>query len=254
MKFSQRLAAIVVALQTLNVSGFSLKTDANRVKGLTRLHSGESNHVDYSVTDRRFFIRQMGGLAVTAALTSDSQKAFAADEVKKLDAAEQTEIVRSSLYYVLRVREATEQETRLIKSGKFKDVQRANVKLAVKFMMDNYRLSDNFIKASTFLSGNRKIQAVTAGQECIQNLQTITEYFDSSDVQNIKIGSNSIAGKESLVLNGLDASRKNIDLFLSFFNPEDVNAVQSKILAENELNEKEFDTALGAILNNPVKP
>ena len=51
-------------------------------------------------------------------------------------------------------------------------------------------------------------------------------------------------------MNGLDASRKNIDLFLSYFNPEDVSAVQSKILAENELNEKEFDAELGAILNN----
>ena len=188
MKVSQRLAAIAVTLQALNVSGFSPTADGNNVRSLTRLYARESNHnINYSVTDRRFFVSQLSGLAVTAALTSDSQKAFAAEEIKKLDAAEQTEIVRSSLYYVLRVREATEQETRLIKSGKFKDVQRANVKLAIKFMVDNYRLSDNFIKASTFLSGNRKIQAVSAGQECIQNLQTITEYFDSSDVQNIKV-------------------------------------------------------------------
>jgi hypothetical protein len=36
--------------------------------------------------------------------------------------------------------EATEQETRLIKSGKFKDIQRANIKLAVKFILENVRV------------------------------------------------------------------------------------------------------------------
>jgi hypothetical protein len=94
------------------------------------------------------------------------------------------------LYRIMRVREATQQETRLIKTGKFKDVQRANVKLAVKFMVDNYRLNDAFVTASSYLEGSdsRRVEASQVGQTAVQNLYTILEYFDSADVQNLKVG------------------------------------------------------------------
>lgn len=158
------------------------------------------------------------------------------------------------LYPILRVREAAEQESRLIRSGKFKDVQRANIKLAVKFMLENYRLNDNFIAASAFLTGSGRIRAVDAGQSTVQNLYTILEYFDSSDVQNLKVGSNSLGQKEIIVLNGLDATRKGIDDFISYFPREEVGAVIAKINAENDLNLKEFDPALGVLLNpTPAK-
>jgi hypothetical protein len=92
------------------------------------------------------------------------------------------------LYRIVRVREATQQERRLIKSGKFKDVQRANVKLAVKFMVQNYRLADCIVGSAAYLNGNeRQIRAIDVGQTAVQNLQTILEYFDSADVQNIKV-------------------------------------------------------------------
>lgn len=92
------------------------------------------------------------------------------------------------LYRILRVREATLQESRLIRSGKFKDVQRANIKLAVRFMVENYRLNDAFVAASTYLDGaNRRLEASQVGQSAVQNLYTILEYFDSSDVENLKV-------------------------------------------------------------------
>ena len=96
------------------------------------------------------------------------------------------------LYRIMRVREATQQETRLIKTGKFKDVQRANVKLAVKFMVDNYRLNDAFVTASSYLEGSdsRRVEASQVGQTAVQNLYTILEYFDSADVQNLKVRGN----------------------------------------------------------------
>ena len=104
--------------------------------------------------------------------------------------AAQREPLSEVLYRILRVREATQQEVRLIKSGKFKDVQRANVKLAVRFMVDNYRLNDAFVTASAYLDGsNRRVEAGQVGQRAVQNLYTILEYFDSSDVENIKVGS-----------------------------------------------------------------
>jgi hypothetical protein len=188
--------------------------------------------------------------------------------------------LRDLLYTILRVREATSQESRLIRTGKFKDVQRANIKLAVKFMVQNYRLADTFIAACTYLDGtDRRLEAGQVGQTVVQNLITITEYFDSSDVQNLKVwydendtfenssrqhlivislffvslqvGSKnaSMSGKEELVLKGLDAARKTIDEFLAYFPAAEVDAARNRVKLENELNVKEFDSSMGAILN-----
>ena len=58
-----------------------------------------------------------------------------------------------------------------------------------------------------------------------------------------------------MVLSGLDATRKGIDEFVSYFPKTDVDAVKERIKYENELNEKEFDSALGTIINQaPVTP
>jgi hypothetical protein len=154
------------------------------------------------------------------------------------------------LYTIMRVREATFQESRLINTGKFKDVQRANVKLAVRFILNNYRLSDTVISASAFLEDtNKRIAAGDVGQSVVQDLQTILEYFDSSDVQNLKVGS--LSGKEELVVKGLDSARKNLDGFLSYFPAEKVQAARKRVLDENELNLKEWDPSLGDIVNLP---
>ncbi len=92
------------------------------------------------------------------------------------------------LYKIMRVREATQQERRLISTGKFKDKARQNVKLAVKFMIQNYQLSDSVVGASAYLEGSTaQMRATDIGQAAVQNLQTILEYFDSSDVENIKV-------------------------------------------------------------------
>jgi hypothetical protein len=60
-----------------------------------------------------------------------------------------------------------------------------------------------------------------------------------------------LSGKEKIVLKGLDATRKNIDDFLTYFSPSDVEAVTRRIAEENSLNVKEFDPSLGEILNMP---
>lgn len=155
------------------------------------------------------------------------------------------------LYKILRVREATQQEQRLIKSGKFKDMQRANVKLAVKFMVQNYRLSDSVVGASTFLSGgnSQQMRAIDTGQMAVQNLVTILEYFDASDVENIKVGKNSMSGKEEIVLKGLEATQIKLDEFLSFFDDATVERVFAQVVEENKLNLEEFDKSLGDIIN-----
>ena len=139
---------------------------------------------DGSTMSRRAIFTQAtaASLIFVATAANNPRAALAAGPAVKRASLE------SSLYTILRVREATQQETRLIKSGKFKDLQRANVKLAVKFMIENYKLNDAFVGASTYLDGNdRRVAAVNVGQNAIQDLYTILEYFDSSDVQNLKV-------------------------------------------------------------------
>ena len=62
-----------------------------------------------------------------------------------------------------------------------------------------------------------------------------------------------MAGKEGLVLKGLEATRKNIDEFLSYFPTSEIEAAKVKIASENKLNLEEFDPALGAPINLPPK-
>lgn len=78
--------------------------------------------------------------------------------------------------------------------------------------------------------------------------------FRDSYQQNItKVGQSlALSGKDMLVLKGLDATRQNIDEFLSYFPRQDLERVISKVEEENELNVKEFDPSLGALINMPI--
>ena len=64
-----------------------------------------------------------------------------------------------------------------------------------------------------------------------------------------KVGQDGLGGKEQLVLKGLEATRKQIDDFLSYFSKSEVDAVVALITEENRLNVKEFDPSLGDIVN-----
>ena len=68
-----------------------------------------------------------------------------------------------------------------------------------------------------------------------------------------QVGSDSLAGKQDLVLKGLESTRKAIDDFLAYFPAENVEKAKAKVAEENALNEKEFDKSLGNILNLPTK-
>lgn len=62
-----------------------------------------------------------------------------------------------------------------------------------------------------------------------------------------------MSGKEALVLKGLDAARKNIDEFLTYFPAGTIDGAKAKIESENKLNVDEFDPELGAPINLPPK-
>ncbi len=60
-----------------------------------------------------------------------------------------------------------------------------------------------------------------------------------------------MAGKEALVIKGLESAQARIDDFLGYFPDDTIASIKKKIQAENELNVKEFDKSLGDIINLP---
>lgn len=139
-------------------------------------------------SSRREILEGWASTAAAALLTTSLVSTTVAAPEPALAAASSALDLDGYLYKIVRVREATQQERRLIKSGQFKDKARQNVKLAVKFMVQNYQLSDSIVGASAYLSGSTSMKAIDLGQSAVQNLQTILEYFDASDVENIKVG------------------------------------------------------------------
>jgi len=254
-QFKKLRLFVVLSLLCRTVEGLSLPRQSKAI-----VKSQRSEQKDHSIPEeydhktkcafsdsvplsRRNIFRKVGIASVTIFVSSiSSSKPLPAEAADTLD---------GYLYKIIRVREATQQEQRLIKSGKFKDMQRANVKLAVKFMVQNYRLSDSVVGASTFLSGgnSQQMRAIDTGQMAVQNLVTILEYFDTSDVENMKVGKNSMNGKEEIVLKGLEATQIKLDEFLSFFDDATVERVSAQVLEENKLNVEEFDKSLGDIIN-----
>ena len=79
--------------------------------------------------------RQLATAATAAAVSSlhmpGGWRASAASNLKKKRA------LQPELVQILRVKESTGQESRLISTGKFKDLQRLNIKRAIGMMLDN---------------------------------------------------------------------------------------------------------------------
>jgi len=113
------------------------------------------------------------GLVTTTFFNPSGALAAAGDEAFQ---KKQLMPLETYIYTISRVREATAQEMRLIKTGKFKDAARGNVKLAVRFMLNNYRLSDNVIAAASYLKGQQQIQAGSDGQVCFQCFVDLMNY------------------------------------------------------------------------------
>lgn len=159
---------------------------------------------DNTVSSRRSFFQNTMATATTAFIVNPylalAEEAADAPPPGLFEDNGVGKTLEANIYYILRAREASAQETRLINSGKFKDAQRNNVKLAVKFIVQNYRVSDNIIAASAYIGGAKRIQANEIGQQAVQSLFTILEYFDTSDVQNIRVSDADLAGKIPLVL------------------------------------------------------
>eukprot|EP00439_Symbiodinium_sp_Y106_P009128 s4901_g1.t1 len=91
------------------------------------------------------------------------------EDVNELDEA---------IYLISRVQEATVQQERLVTTGKFKDVQRNSITMALNMMLDNYKLADQVVAASGYVEPKASImQASQVGNEAVDALETAKEYF-----------------------------------------------------------------------------
>ena len=186
---------------------------------------------------RREFATTLTGVATLACLPTT---AWAARDLTKL---------QPDLVLILRVQEATSQETRLVRTGKYKELQRLNIKRAISFMLDNYELRDRFVRASAYAPADKQQPSLSYAQTAVESLVQILEYFPDKLVAN-----DLTPTQTSFVLAALDSTSRSIDNFMEFMPPSTVDAAKQQIVEENELNEKEYPQDQGQILNIAKKP
>lgn len=145
-------------------------------------------------------------------------------------------VLKAQLLLILRVKEATTQETRLIESGKYKTLQRLDVKRAIKFMLYNYQLRDRFGGASAFAADyNTQLQANKLGIKAVDALQTILDYFPED------LKANDLTDQQkNFVLKTLKKVRKTIDQFCDLMPTIAVKAAEKQLVEENKLNAVEY--------------
>mmetsp|Transcript_15392 Transcript_15392/g.49189 ORF Transcript_15392/g.49189 Transcript_15392/m.49189 type:complete len:232 (+) Transcript_15392:20-715(+) len=144
--------------------------------------------------------------------------------------------LQEELYALLRVQESTMQESRLVKTGKYRDLQRLNIKRATRMMLENSDFATRFNKASAFAPRDQVMQATTYGNTAVEGLNQILEYFP----QDLK--ANSLTPEQTrFVLAALASVSTAIDKFLAIMPAEPLAKARAQMAEENELNLKEFD-------------
>lgn len=158
-----------------------------------------------------------------------------------------------AVYLILRVQEATQQEKRLVKSGKFRDLQRANVKYAIQLMLKNYAFADAVNSASALVPQSKLIEATQTGRDAIEALQNVLEYFDAS---SRSLNVETISGEKlDFVIRALEAASTRVDAFLTYLPPDEVTKAKVVVSNENQKNLAEYQKATEgeSYLNPPPK-
>jgi len=154
--------------------------------------------------------------------------------------------LKEQLYGILRVQESTTQEARLIKTGKYRDLQRLNVKRAIRMMIDNSDLATRFALATAFAPLDQVTAATDYGNTAVEALTQIIEYFPQ-DLQANDLGPE----QKKFVSNALATASKSIDSFLMLMPKDTVDAARAQLEEENALNMKEFPKDELELLNPP---
>ena len=156
--------------------------------------------------------------------------------------------LKEELVQIMRVREAAGQETRLIQTGKYKSLQRLDVKRAVGMMIENYDLSTRFVRAAGSAAIENQGVANQYGNKVVESLTQILEYFQ------VELTANGLSpDQKKFVLKALASTTQYIDLFVGLMPPGEVEKAQNQILAENDLNVQEFPQGF-ELLNPEVQP
>ena len=154
--------------------------------------------------------------------------------------------LQPELVQLLWVQEATGQETRLIESGKYKTLQRLNVKRAVGMLLDNYDLNGRIVAASAYAPSGQQQRAINYGSTAIEDLTQILEYFPD------KLKANTLTPEQSrFVLAALRDASENIDRFMALMPAEVVERARAQVAEENRMNVEEMPKDV-EILNPPT--
>lgn len=170
------------------------------------------------------------------------------DEYKDVKPVKDTDPLKTALVTVIRVQESTLQEARLINTGNFKDLQRNNIKMATKMMVENTKINDVITKASAYADPSKVQAATERGRAAVQDLQVILDYFDEVD-KEVKVSDLS-KDKKEFIQKALKSAREKLDEFLAYMPKEKVKAARDQVILENELNKKELPKDLEIL--NPV--
>lgn len=209
------------------------------------------------VPQRRTAFAALAAVALLGGAPAPEQAAaFAPSDLGMADTASTPRIplknsdpkrLQNSIYLISRVQEATAQQERLVSTGKFKDAQRNNIKMALKMMLDNYQLGDQIVIASGYLDPDKIIKASQAGNEAIDTLQTAQEYF----AKDLKVAGLTDE-QRTFIVQAMQSTRSKLDGFLAYLPEDVVQKARRQVEEENELNMKEFVGQDGGI-TNPVK-
>ncbi|CAJ1373357.1 unnamed protein product [Effrenium voratum] len=161
---------------------------------------------------------------------------------------ESVDELENALYLISRVQEASVQQERLVTTGKFKDVQRNSITMALNMMLDNYRLGDQIVTASGYVEPKeRVVQASQVGQEAVDVLETAKEYFGTP----LKVSGLS-DDQRKFIIQAMQACREKLDRFLVSQLHQGVSRLGTSASAlgggagslvpevRNELNMKEY--------------
>jgi len=201
------------------IAAFAASTSAWTIPQLPSTHCVSRRHA-------------LAGCAAVSVLGFAPQQVRAANLPKqKLREAD----LKEQLVAILRVKESTQQETRLVSTGKYKEVQRLNVKRAVNMMVENSNLRDRFVRSVAYLPVNEQQQGLQLGQTAVEGLIQILEYFPRDLVAN-----DLSAEQKKFVLDALTSTSKSIDSFMTLMPSEAVAAATRQIEEENQLNLEEY--------------
>jgi len=155
-------------------------------------------------------------------------------------------VLNEQIVGILRVKESCGQETRLISTGKYKELQRLNIKRAIRMMVDNSSLQDRMVTATAFISMDDQTKANNYARSAIEGLVQILEYFP----QDLTVNQMS-SEQNAFVLKALASTSNSIDGFLTLLPQEAVAKAVAQIEEENLLNLQEYPKD-ETILNLPA--